>query len=155
MTDRRSVAAENQRVVLVRPGVRSRSFLPGLRNRFTGETVHHVVEHPVPCLFALSSDLRGPAHSEFQRIRDSGFLTPGGLKAICIAGRGSWLCAGNSWHSVPMVQEHAEIAGFVCGVSSALVHIASTRGWPEVSNYVFRPDEMFTPAKDALYVMQT
>ena len=107
----------------------------------------------MPTLPALSSDLSSSGKNELERVRDLGYLTATGLRALCVVDRGSWLAICNDSYKVPMHVQYAEDVGFLSAVTSALIHVANTRGWPDLNQYLFDQNEIVkksekTPKKE-------
>lgn len=125
-------------------------YLSGIRDRYTGANFEHPIEHLVFTLLALSTDLNSTGKSELERVRDLGYLTPAGLRALCVVDRGCWLAIGRDWYKVPMQIQYAEVVGFLSAVTSSLIHVANTRGWPDINQYLFDQHELPVLGRDVL-----
>ena len=125
-------------------------YLPGLRNPYTGDTVHHIVENVIPTVLALSTDLSVSGKSELDRMRELGFLSNSGLRGICVVGRGCWMAVGADWYLFPKVPQYAEVASFFSALTGALHRVAASRLFPQLDNYLFDQSEMPMPGRDAI-----
>ena len=125
-------------------------YLPGFRNPYTGETRHHLVEHIIPTVLALSTDLSANGKSELDRMRELGFLSYSGLRGICVVGRGCWMAVGADWYPFPHAPQYAEVASFFSALTGALQRVAASRLFPQLDNYLFDQSEMPMPGRDAI-----
>jgi hypothetical protein len=122
--------------------IRTYPYLHGIRDDETGELVSHRVEHVIPCIFALGTDLAVTGKTELQRYQE---LRPSGdppIRTICVSGRGYWFFHNAQWHFVPSDAAHRETICFVSGLLGTFNRVSLTRRRPELSGYLMNESEI-------------
>ena len=95
-------------------------------------------------LFAVGSDLKGDPVEEIRRYRK--LDAPTGkvgraMQALCIVGRGYWFTTKeeeDGWGHAPATADHAEVMGFLIGLTNTLPALLAHKGRPQFGNYLGR-----------------
>jgi hypothetical protein len=108
----------------------------------TLELTTHTVIHPVSCLFAFASDLKGD-DSEADRYDNlcpratdkAGQSADPHLRVICVVERGSWVWR-RRWVGAVDPEPGSEVLSFVASIIDILAPISQSRGLPQLGRYL-------------------
>lgn len=126
------------------------TFVSGLRDPHTGLAIQHRVERPAAAVFAFESDLAADGKSELERLRELDGAGPDGIRALCVVGRGYWFSIADAWYTAPSTGDLSEVLAFLASYADGLPNIAATRFRPPLADYLFEPDDMPVPGRDAI-----
>jgi hypothetical protein len=107
-----------------------------------GERVHaanHRIEHVIPYLLALDTDLTPTGKSELDRYKGMHAPADPAIRGLCVAGRGFWSFGNRQWHDSACAGGHGEIVGFVASLVNLCQRVAQTRLQPDMLDYLDTP----------------
>ena len=94
------------------------------------------IEHIIPMLFALGTDLCDGGLSELDRyLRLLEGATPA-IRTLCVVGRGCWWFGEQGWQSVTSGDEAQIVAAFVASVTNICQRVSKTRHQPNLFQYL-------------------
>lgn len=115
------------------------SYLPGQKDEH-GREKHHQIEKVRSVIFAISSDLTGTGKNEAERYKEIYGEEYPYIRAICVAEKEYWYEKNGSWVKIDGTHKYDETLGFIGGVMNTYKNVATSRGRPNLGNYIIDTD---------------